>query len=361
MIAKNSVILITQINDERAAGMGVREAAVSAAMNRLRPLILTALSTVLGLLPIAPTLFWGPMAFAIMGGLLVATVLTLIVLPVLYVTLYGDRPGRPRRRSRGDGTGRRMTARGRVAAGGGGCAPPLDGDADKASYYRLFVAYILALLATGVATVGLALFAYRPRGRGFGRRPRHGAVAQDAGLHRRRPGRRRAGPACAPQAAPHRARPPAGGEPPRPALRHGDLAGPRARLRLLARLGGLHARLSDGGALSPRQPAGLHEVARALADRERARILDQPAPRRGSPPGREPTSVFVVAAVAFLLSAWLIARMRMPGSRPARRTARLAAPARARASSSRSRTCAGSSRSTSRWRRRAPWSWSTPW
>ena len=94
MIAKNAVILITQINDERAAGMGVREAAVASAMNRLRPLLLTALSTVLGLLPIAPTLFWGPMAFAIMGGLLVATVLTLIVLPVLYVTLFGDDKGR---------------------------------------------------------------------------------------------------------------------------------------------------------------------------------------------------------------------------------------------------------------------------
>ncbi|MCX7288297.1 MAG: efflux RND transporter permease subunit [Rhodobacterales bacterium] len=92
MIAKNSVILITQIKDERAAGLTVREAAVSAAMNRLRPLMLTALSTVLGLLPIAPTLFWGPMAFAIMGGLLVATVLTLIVLPVLYVTLFRDGP-----------------------------------------------------------------------------------------------------------------------------------------------------------------------------------------------------------------------------------------------------------------------------
>jgi multidrug efflux pump subunit AcrB len=92
MIAKNAIILITQINDERAAGLGVREAAVSAAMNRLRPLLLTALSTVLGLLPIAPTLFWGPMAFAIMGGLLVATVLTLIVLPVLYVTLFRDTP-----------------------------------------------------------------------------------------------------------------------------------------------------------------------------------------------------------------------------------------------------------------------------
>ena len=94
MIAKNAVILITQITDERAAGLGVREAAVAASQNRLRPLILTALSTVLGLLPIAPTLFWGPMAFAIMGGLLVATVLTLIVLPVLYVTLFDDRRSR---------------------------------------------------------------------------------------------------------------------------------------------------------------------------------------------------------------------------------------------------------------------------
>jgi multidrug efflux pump subunit AcrB len=93
MIAKNAVILITQIDDERLAGRDVREAAVSASMNRLRPLMLTALSTVLGLLPIAPTLFWGPMAFAIMGGLMVATVLTLIVLPVLYVILFSGSSG----------------------------------------------------------------------------------------------------------------------------------------------------------------------------------------------------------------------------------------------------------------------------
>jgi multidrug efflux pump subunit AcrB len=92
MIAKNAVILLTQIEDERAGGLGARDAAVAAAKNRLRPLMLTALSTVLGLLPIAPTLFWGPMAFAIMGGLLVATLLTLVFLPVLYVTIYGDRP-----------------------------------------------------------------------------------------------------------------------------------------------------------------------------------------------------------------------------------------------------------------------------
>jgi multidrug efflux pump subunit AcrB len=51
--------------------------------------MLTAVSTVLGMIPIAPTVFWGPMAFAIMGGLLVATVLTLVLLPVLYVTVFG--------------------------------------------------------------------------------------------------------------------------------------------------------------------------------------------------------------------------------------------------------------------------------
>ena len=91
MIAKNAVILITQISDERAAGKSVEEAAVAAATSRMRPLLLTALSTVLGMLPIAPTLFWGPMAFAIMGGLMVATVLTLVLLPTLYVAVHGGR------------------------------------------------------------------------------------------------------------------------------------------------------------------------------------------------------------------------------------------------------------------------------
>lgn len=86
MIAKNAVILITQIEDERSRGAGIRAAVIEAAMSRFRPLMLTALSTVLGLAPIAPTVFWGPMAFAIMGGLLVATLLTLVFLPVLYVS-----------------------------------------------------------------------------------------------------------------------------------------------------------------------------------------------------------------------------------------------------------------------------------
>mgnify|MGYP005849990929 CR=1 FL=1 len=90
MIAKNAIILIVQIEADRATGLSVREAAEAAARSRFRPMMLTAISTVLGLIPIAPTVFWGPMAFAIMGGLLVATLLTLVFLPVAYVLWFRD-------------------------------------------------------------------------------------------------------------------------------------------------------------------------------------------------------------------------------------------------------------------------------
>ncbi|WP_456622787.1 MULTISPECIES: efflux RND transporter permease subunit [unclassified Bradyrhizobium] len=90
MISKNAVILIGQIEVERAQGKGPWDAAVDASSSRFRPIMLTAVSTVLGMIPIAPTVFWGPMAFSIMGGLLVATVLTLVLLPTLYVTWFGD-------------------------------------------------------------------------------------------------------------------------------------------------------------------------------------------------------------------------------------------------------------------------------
>jgi multidrug efflux pump subunit AcrB len=90
MIAKNAVILIVQIETDRAEGKSVHEAVLASATSRMRPMMLAAISTILGLLPIAPTVFWGPMAFAIMGGLLVATLLTLIFLPVLYVTVFGN-------------------------------------------------------------------------------------------------------------------------------------------------------------------------------------------------------------------------------------------------------------------------------
>jgi multidrug efflux pump len=88
MIARNAVILIDQIEAERAEGKAIWDAVIEAAMSRFRPIMLTAISTVLGMIPIAPTIFWGPMAFAIMGGLLVATVLTLIFLPALYITWF---------------------------------------------------------------------------------------------------------------------------------------------------------------------------------------------------------------------------------------------------------------------------------
>jgi multidrug efflux pump subunit AcrB len=88
MIARNAVILIDQIETERAEGRDIWDAVVEATLSRFRPIMLTAISTVLGLIPIAPTVFWGPMAFAIMGGLFVATMLTLLVLPVFYITLY---------------------------------------------------------------------------------------------------------------------------------------------------------------------------------------------------------------------------------------------------------------------------------
>ena len=91
MIAKNAVILIDQIEAERRAGKTVWDAVVEASVSRFRPIMLTALSTVLGMIPIAPTVFWGSMAYAIMGGLTVASLLTLIFLPTLYVTWFGAR------------------------------------------------------------------------------------------------------------------------------------------------------------------------------------------------------------------------------------------------------------------------------
>jgi multidrug efflux pump subunit AcrB len=93
MITKNAVILIGQIESERAQGKSVWQAAIDASSTRFRPIMLTAVSTVLGMIPIAPTVFWGPMAFAIMGGLLVATILTLIFLPTLYVAWFRGKEG----------------------------------------------------------------------------------------------------------------------------------------------------------------------------------------------------------------------------------------------------------------------------
>ncbi len=91
MIAKNAVILIDQIETDRSEGKNVWDAVVAAASSRFRPIMLTALSTVLAMIPIAFTVFWGPMAVAIMGGLFVATMLTLVFLPTLYYAWFRGR------------------------------------------------------------------------------------------------------------------------------------------------------------------------------------------------------------------------------------------------------------------------------
>ena len=82
------MILIEQIETERKEGREVWDAVIGATLSRFRPIMLTAISTVLGLIPIAPTIFWGPMAYAIMGGFLAGTVITLIFLPALYVAWF---------------------------------------------------------------------------------------------------------------------------------------------------------------------------------------------------------------------------------------------------------------------------------
>ena len=88
MIIRNSVLLVDQIEVEKTSGRGGWNAVVDASLVRFRPIILTAQAMILGMAPIAPTVFWGPMAYAIMGGLAVATLLTLISLPSLYITWF---------------------------------------------------------------------------------------------------------------------------------------------------------------------------------------------------------------------------------------------------------------------------------
>jgi multidrug efflux pump len=92
MVIRNSVILIVQIDEHVAAGEHPWAAVISATEHRLRPILLTAAAAILGMIPIAPTVFWGPMAYAVMGGLVVATLLTLVFLPALYVTWFKISP-----------------------------------------------------------------------------------------------------------------------------------------------------------------------------------------------------------------------------------------------------------------------------
>ena len=96
MIIRNSVILIDQIERDRAHGAPVWNAIVEAAVRRFRPIMLTAAAAVLAMIPLSRSVFWGPMAVAIMGGLIVATVLTLLFLPALYAAWFRvKRPDAP--------------------------------------------------------------------------------------------------------------------------------------------------------------------------------------------------------------------------------------------------------------------------
>jgi multidrug efflux pump subunit AcrB len=101
MIMRNSVILIDQIEQDRARGVPTWDAIVESAVRRFRPIVLTAAAAVLAMIPLSRSVFWGPMAVAIMGGLIVATVLTLLALPAMYAAWF-----RVKREDRQEGTAR---------------------------------------------------------------------------------------------------------------------------------------------------------------------------------------------------------------------------------------------------------------
>ena len=95
MIMRNSVILIDQIEQDRARGRPAWDSVVEAAVHRFRPIVLTAAAAVLAMIPLTRSVFWGPMAVAIMGGLIVATALTLLALPAMYAAWFRVRQPAP--------------------------------------------------------------------------------------------------------------------------------------------------------------------------------------------------------------------------------------------------------------------------
>ncbi|WFU12061.1 efflux RND transporter permease subunit (plasmid) [Rhizobium sp. CB3090] len=88
ILIRNSVILVVQIEDLRKSGVSAWHAVIEATEHRMRPIMLTAAAATLALIPISREVFWGPMAYAMMGGIVVGTVLTLLFLPALYVTWF---------------------------------------------------------------------------------------------------------------------------------------------------------------------------------------------------------------------------------------------------------------------------------
>jgi multidrug efflux pump len=97
IIMRNSVILIDQIEQQIDSGESLWDAIINATVSRLRPILLTAAAAILAMIPLVSSIFWGPMAVAIAAGLLGATILTLIVLPVMYAAWYKVQPDSPLR------------------------------------------------------------------------------------------------------------------------------------------------------------------------------------------------------------------------------------------------------------------------
>jgi multidrug efflux pump subunit AcrB len=95
IIIRNSVILVTQIDALLSEGVSPWDAVVQATEHRMRPILLTAAAASLGMIPIAREVFWGPMAYAMIGGIISATVLTLVFLPALYVAWYRIKEPKP--------------------------------------------------------------------------------------------------------------------------------------------------------------------------------------------------------------------------------------------------------------------------
>ncbi|MDF0662308.1 efflux RND transporter permease subunit [Rhizobium sp. BC49] len=88
ILIRNSVILVVQIEHLRAEGVAAWQAVIEATEHRMRPIMLTAAAATLALIPISREIFWGPMAYAMMGGIVVGTALTLLFLPALYVAWF---------------------------------------------------------------------------------------------------------------------------------------------------------------------------------------------------------------------------------------------------------------------------------
>ena len=88
MMIKNAIVLLDQVNIEKAAGKNDYEAIMEAAVSRLRPVLLAAGTTVLGVIPLLKDVFWVSLAVTVMAGLAFGTILTMIVLPILYAVLF---------------------------------------------------------------------------------------------------------------------------------------------------------------------------------------------------------------------------------------------------------------------------------